>query len=76
MELKIWVFLQSRLSNDTNNLTLAAAVQQLSKKVTLLDPAQLDHIEGRLTALSTKMNQLTEQTNAAKDDSEQGKKVN
>jgi len=54
---------------------LAAAVQQLSKKVTLLDPAQLDHIEGRLTALSTKMNQLTEQTNAAKDDSEQGKKV-
>lgn len=50
-------------------------MQQLSKKVTLLDPAQLDHIEGRLTALSSKMNQLAEQTNVAKDDSEQGKKV-
>jgi dynactin 2 len=56
-------------------MPLASAVQHLSRKASLLDPAQLDHIEGRLTALSTKMNQLAEQSSATKDETEQGKKV-
>ncbi|CAB3378753.1 Hypothetical predicted protein [Cloeon dipterum] len=65
----------SRLSTDTNNMSLSAAVQFLSRKATLLDSAQLDHIEGRLTALSTKMNQLVEQSSASKEENEQDKKV-
>ncbi|XP_059469995.1 dynactin subunit 2 [Neocloeon triangulifer] len=65
----------SRLSSDTNTMCLAAAVQHLSRKASLLDSAQLDHIEGRLTALSTKMNQLAEQSSASKEENHQDKKV-
>jgi hypothetical protein len=60
---------------DTRHLSLASAVQLLSTKASLLDSAQLDHIEGRLTALASKMNQIAEQS-APTEEMEQDKKVN
>ncbi|KAF4520471.1 hypothetical protein B566_EDAN004722 [Ephemera danica] len=49
-------------------------VQSLSIKTSVLDSAQLDHIEGRLTALATKMNQISEQS-ASKEICEQEQKI-
>jgi hypothetical protein len=49
-------------------------VQLLGAKTAVLDSAQLDHIEGRLSALSSKMNQIAEQS-GPREIAEQEKKV-
>lgn len=66
----------ARLSTDTQQTTLYGAAQQLSAKASLLDSAQLDHIEGRLTALQQKMNAIAKQKAATPEDAEQDKKIN
>lgn len=66
----------ARLATDTQQSTLYGAAQQLSAKASLLDSAQLDHIEGRLTALQQKMNAVAKQKAATSEDAEQDKKIN
>ena len=45
----------SMLTMETGKKTLSAAVQVLSSKTALMDPDNLDHIEGRLGALQQKL---------------------
>jgi len=47
----------SILSMETGRKTLTDAVSVLSSKTTLLEPKNLDHIEGRLAALQQKLGQ-------------------
>lgn len=56
-----------RLAQATQHNTLYEAAQQLCAKASLLDSAQLDHIEGRLTALQQKMNSVAEQKSSPED---------
>jgi hypothetical protein len=66
---------QARLSLDTQHKSLTEVVQQLSAKASLLDSAQLDHIEGRLTALAQKMDSINQKTAATPEDAERNQKV-
>lgn len=66
---------QARLSLDTQHKSLVEVAQQLSAKANLLDSAQLDHIEGRLTALAQKMDSINEKTAATPEDAERNQKV-
>lgn len=66
----------ARLSLDTQHKSLVEVAQQLNAKANLLDSAQLDHIEGRLTALSQKMDSINEKTAATPEDAERNQKVN
>lgn len=66
----------ARLATDTQQTTLYGAAQQLSAKASLLDSAQLDHIEGRLTALQQKMNTIAKQKATTPEDAELDKKIN
>jgi len=50
----------STLTAETNNKSLMGAVAVLSGKLKLLDPAQLEQVEGRIAALGQRMNQLSE----------------
>jgi len=52
----------ARLSLDTQHKRLVEVAQELNAKADLLDTAQLDHIEGRLTALMQKMDSINEKT--------------
>jgi dynactin-2 len=63
------------LSLDTQHKSLVEVAQQLNAKANLLDSAQLDHIEGRLTALSQKMDSINEKTAATTEDAERNQKV-
>jgi hypothetical protein len=49
--------------------------QQLNAKANLLDSSQLDHIEGRLTALAQKMDSINEKIAATPEDTERNHKV-
>lgn len=49
-----------RLSGNKEGVPLFEVAQTLNAKSNMLDSAQLDHIEGRLTALQQKMNTIKE----------------
>lgn len=49
--------------------------QHLSATASLLDSAQLDHIEGRLSALSQKLDAIAEKKKALQQDEEKDKMV-
>lgn len=63
------------MSLDTQHKSLVEVAQQLNAKANLLDSAQLDHIEGRLTALSQKVDSINEKTASAPEDAERNQKV-
>lgn len=65
----------ARLATATQQHTLYDAAQQLSAKASLLDSAQLDHIEGRLTALQQKMNTVATQNAATAEDGERDQMI-
>lgn len=50
----------SVLTNLSNERTISDAVAVLSRKVSQLDPSHLEQIDGRLTSLSQKLNQIQE----------------
>ncbi|KAF2348561.1 Dynamitin [Trinorchestia longiramus] len=50
----------SRLWSWTREGSVLGAVTSLGQRLALLEPAQLDHIEGRLHAVHTKMNVIAE----------------
>ena len=50
-------------------------MQTLSARAALLDPGQRDHIEGRLMALSQKMDSIATKSKEAQIDPEKEKKV-
>ncbi|PSN43744.1 Dynactin subunit 2, partial [Blattella germanica] len=66
----------ARLSLDTQHKSLLEIAQLLSAKASLLDSAQLDHIEGRLTALAQKMDTIHEKSATTPEDAERNQKVN
>lgn len=66
----------ARLPLDTQHKSLVEVAQQLSAKSSLLDSAQLDHIEGRLTALAQKMDSINEKAAATPEDAERNRKIN
>jgi len=66
----------ARLSLDTQHKSLVEVAQELNAKANLLDSAQLDHIEGRLTALAQKMDSINEKTAATPEDLERNHKMN
>ena len=63
------------MSLDTQHKSLVEVAQELNAKANLLDSAQLDHIEGRLTALAQKMDSINEKTAAMPEDIERNHKV-
>jgi len=63
------------LSLDTQHKSLVEVAQELNAKANVLDSAQLDHIEGRLTALAQKMDSINEKTAATPEDIERNHKV-
>ena len=63
----------STLSIETNQKNVFGAVDVLNTKLSLLNPSNLDHIEGRLAALLEKMNSAAEQKDVKEDAEKQGK---
>ena len=63
----------STLSIETNQKNVFGAVDVLNTKLSLLNPSNLDHIEGRLAALLQKMNSAAEQKDVKEDVEKQGK---
>lgn len=57
----------SRLWTWTREGSVLSAVTALGQRLSLLEPAQLDHIEGRLHAVHTKMNAIAEKAEASPD---------
>lgn len=66
---------QSSLSAWTNHKSVMGAVQVLSARLALLEPAHLDHIEGRLHAVHTRMNSISEKKAAIEDADKQSKVI-
>jgi len=54
----------STLSMETNQKSIGGAVNVLTAKTSLLDPNNLDHVEGRLAALQQKLARLSESTSS------------
>ncbi|KAI4461582.1 dynactin subunit [Holotrichia oblita] len=65
----------TRLSTITSKGSLLEAAQQLSATASMLDSAQLDHIEGRLTALTQKLEAVAENRKQISNDTEGDEKV-
>ncbi|KAK9744685.1 Dynamitin [Popillia japonica] len=65
----------TRLSTITSKGSLLEAAQQLSATASMLDSAQLDHIEGRLTALTQKLESVAENKKQMSNDAEGDEKV-
>lgn len=63
----------SSLSAWTNHRSVLGAVQVLSARLALLEPAHLDHVEGRLHAIHTRMNSISEKKAAIEDADKQSK---
>ncbi|XP_071530050.1 dynactin subunit 2 [Panulirus ornatus] len=63
----------SSLSAWTNHKSVVGAVQVLSARLALLEPAHLDHVEGRLHAVHTRMNSISEKKAAIEDADKQSK---
>lgn len=68
-----FLFPQSSLSAWTNHKSVVGAVQVLSARLALLEPAHLDHVEGRLHAVHTRMNSISEKKAAIEDADKQSK---
>ncbi|XP_017781946.1 PREDICTED: dynactin subunit 2 [Nicrophorus vespilloides] len=64
-----------RLTQATSKKGLLEAAQHLSATASLLDSAQLDHIEGRLTALSQKMDLIAKKKEQFAEDVEKDKMI-
>lgn len=45
---------------ETTQKNIMGAISVLSARTSLLDPAHLDHVEGRLAALQAKINAVAE----------------
>lgn len=65
----------SRLSSVTSKGSLLEAAEHLSATATLLDSTQLDHIEGRLSALLQKLEAISEKKKQSEQDEEKNKMV-
>lgn len=65
----------TRLSQLTSKSNLLETAQHLSATASMLDSAQLDHIEGRLTALNQTLDTIAEKRNQLTVDSEKEKMV-
>ncbi|XP_076049147.1 dynactin subunit 2 [Oratosquilla oratoria] len=63
----------SSLSAATNHKSIVGAIGVLSGRMSLLDPAHLDHVEGRLHAVHTRMNQISEKKTAIEEADKQSK---
>ncbi|XP_066973011.1 dynactin subunit 2 isoform X2 [Macrobrachium rosenbergii] len=63
----------SSLSAWTNHKSVLGAVQVLSSRLALLEPTHLDHIEGRLHAVHTRMNSISEKKSAIEEADKQSK---
>lgn len=64
-----------KLTNSTTKDSLLETVQYLSATASLLDSSQLDHIEGRLTALAQKLDSIAAKKKAVAIDEEKDKMV-
>ncbi|XP_018320309.1 dynactin subunit 2 [Agrilus planipennis] len=64
-----------RLSAATSKGTLLETAQYLSATASMLDSAQLDHIEGRLTALVQKLDMIAEKKAKISEDVEKDKMI-
>lgn len=65
----------SRLSAAFNNGPLLEVAEHLKATATLLNSAQLDHIEGRVTALSQKMDSISEKKKQLSDNNTEKDKM-
>ncbi|XP_023025073.1 dynactin subunit 2 [Leptinotarsa decemlineata] len=65
----------SRLTSATSKGSLLEIAEQLSATASLLDSSKLDHIEGRLGALSQKLDAITEKKKQLQKDDERDKMV-
>nr|XP_015838591.1 PREDICTED: dynactin subunit 2 [Tribolium castaneum] len=65
----------TRLASATNKGTLLETAQHLSATASLLDSAQLDHIEGRLSCLQQKLDAIAEKKKEIAQDEEKDKMV-
>ncbi|KAF5272267.1 hypothetical protein FQR65_LT10244 [Abscondita terminalis] len=65
----------SRLASMTSKDNLYETAQHLCATASMLDSAQLDHIEGRLTALNQKLDSITEKKAKISEDAEKDKMV-
>jgi len=64
---------RSVLSTETQRVSLSRACAVLAVRRPLLDTSHLDHVEGRLAALTYKMNAISDQKKAVKTATESGK---
>lgn len=65
----------SRLASSLGTTNLLVAVQQISTKAALLQPSQLDVIEGRLATISAKMDAINEKASGTAQDSAREQKI-
>lgn len=65
----------SRLTTATNKGSLLEAAQYLSATASLLDSSQLDHIEGRLSALAQKLDSISQKKKELQQDEEKDKMI-
>jgi dynactin-2 len=65
----------TRLASATNKGTLLETAQYLSATASLLDSAQLDHIEGRLSCLQQKLDAIAEKKKEIAQDEEKDKMI-
>jgi len=65
----------SRLASSLGTTNLLEAVQQISTKAALLQPSQLDVIEGRLTNITNKMDAINEKSSGSSQDSAREQKI-
>lgn len=65
----------SRLASSLGTTNLLEAVQQISTKAALLQPSQLEVIEGRLTNIANKMDAINERASGTAQDTVREQKV-
>ena len=53
---------------ETSQKSISDAINVLSGRTSLLDPSHLDHVEGRLSALQSKMNLVVEKKQQIEDE--------
>ena len=63
----------SCMATDTNQKSVVGAIEVLTCKLSLLDPSHMDHVEGRLAALTQKMNVIAERKSVVEDAEKQSK---
>ena len=63
----------SCMATETNQSSVVGAIEILTSKLSLLDPSHMDHVEGRLAALTNKMNVIAEKKSVLDDAEKQSK---